>query len=196
MILRIFVLICCVGAVGGALLLAGRVDNNTTKPMKIETVGLDELGIRVEAPYGPRSPNHALIVNNTSHTLIACDVVFEYTKDDGTVLPAHKTIIFGDVVSAPADQRSAVLKNNPCIAPRSKMLIGLGTETDMVPISDRLPALGTSAVEATRNDRISFPKLTIKLNAVMLEDGSIVGPLGEQFREKIKQALAEDKNRE
>lgn len=101
MMLRLFVLIGCVVAVGGAFLLTNRVETNTQK-MKIETVGLAEFGIRVEAPYGPASPMHALIVNNSSHTLIACDVVFEYTKDDGTVLPAYKTVIFGDVVSAPA----------------------------------------------------------------------------------------------
>lgn len=192
MILRLFVLIGCVVAVGGAFLLTNRGEINTEK-MKIETVGLDELGIRLEAPYGPASPVHALIVNNSSHTLIACDVVFEFTKNDGTVLPSYKTIIFGDVVSAPADQRSSLLKNNPCIAPHSKMLIGLGTQPGMVRISDRLPALGKTLVEATMNNEVSFPKVTIRLNAVMLEDGSIAGPLGEQFREKIKEALSEDK---
>lgn len=80
----------------------------------------------MEAPYGPPSPIHALIVNNSSHTIIACEVIFEFTKDDGTLLPANKTVIFGDVVSAPADTRRSVLKNNPCIAPHSKMLIALG----------------------------------------------------------------------
>lgn len=161
--------------------------------MKIETVGLDELGIRLEAPYGPASPVHALIVNNSSHTLIACDVVFEFTKNDGTVLPSYKTVIFGDVVSAPPDMRPSVLKGNPCIAPHSKMLIGLAREPDLVPISNHLPELGEAMVEATMNSEVNFPKVTIRLNAVMFEDGSIAGPMGEQFREKVKEALSEDK---
>jgi hypothetical protein len=194
MMLRVFVLIGCVLAVGGALLLAGRVETDN-KTMKIETVGLDELEIHIEAPYGPASPVHALIVNNSSHTLIACDVVFEFTKNDGMVLPANKTVIFGDVVSAPPDKRSSVLKNNPCIAPHSKMLLGLGGEPDMVPISNRLPQLGKGAIEATMNEEVSFTKVTIRLNAVMFEDGSIAGPMGEQFRVKVNEALSEDKER-
>jgi hypothetical protein len=192
MILRLCIVIGCVVAVGAAFLFTPRVEPNT-KQMNIETVGLDELGIRVEAPYGPASPMHALIVNNSSHSLIACDVVFEFTKDDGTVWPANKTVIFGDVVSAPAGTRSSALKNNPCIAPHSKMLLGLGREPDMVPISDRLPALGEAAIEATMNSEVRFPKVTIRLNAVMFEDGSIAGPMGEQFREKVKESLSEDK---
>jgi|ERR1044071_4207816 hypothetical protein len=194
MILRFLVLIGCIVAVGGAFLLTHRIETNTKK-MNIETVGLDELGIRLEAPYGQASPIHALIVNNSSHTLIACDVVFEFTKNDGTVLPANKTVIFGDVVSASADTRTSVLRNNPCIAPHSKMLLGLGREPDMVRISDRLPQLGQRVVEATMNKEVSFPKVTIRLNAVMFEDGSIAGPMGEQFRAKINEALSEDKER-
>jgi hypothetical protein len=63
----------------------------------------------------------------------------------------------------------------------------------MVRISDRLPPLGPPSVEITRNEKVSFPKITLRLNAVMFEDGTIAGPAGEQFREKIKEALAEDK---
>jgi hypothetical protein len=160
--------------------------------MKIETVGLDELGIHLEAPYGPQSPSHALIVNNSSHTLIACNVVFEYVRDDGTLVPATKTVIFGDVVLAPLETRSSLLKNNPCIAPHSKMLLGLGREPDMVRISNRLPELGEAMVEGMPNRWVSFPKLTIRLNAVMFENGSIAGPMGEKFREKVNEALSED----
>jgi len=192
MILRLFVLIVCVLAVGGAFLLTHRVDTHTRK-MDIETVGLDELGIRVEAPYGQASPMHALIVNNSSHTLIACDVVFEYTKDDGTVFPAYKTVIFGAVVSAPTKERPALLKNNPCIPPHSRMLLGLAREPDMVPITNRLPELAEAAVDVTANPKVSFPKVTIRLNAVMFEDGNVAGPMGEQFRKKVKEALSEDK---
>jgi len=209
MILRLFVLIGCVVAVGGAFLLRHRADTNTGKlnietagldnvdtnprKMDIETVGLDKLGIRVEAPYGQASPMHALIVNNSSHTIIACDVVFEYTKDDGTLFPAYKTVIFGSVVSVPPPKRPALLKNNPCIPPHSKMLLGLGREPDMVLITNRLPELGNSAVEVTRNPKVSFPKVTIRLSAVMFEDGNVAGPTGEEFRKKVNEALSEDK---
>jgi hypothetical protein len=157
--------------------------------MNIETVGLEELGIRVEAPYGQASPVHALIVNNSSHTLSACDVVFEYTKEDGTVFPAYKTVIFGAVVSAPTKERPTLLKKPP----HSKMLLGLAREPDMVLITNRLPELGEAAVEVTANPKVSFPKVTIRLNAVMFEDGNVAGPMGEQFRQKINDALAEDK---
>ena len=193
MMLRLFVLIGCVVAVGGALFVTHRAETNTKRKMNIETVGLDELGIRVEAPYGQASPMHALIVNNSSHTLIACDVVFEYTKDDGTVFPAYKTVIFGAVVSAPTKERPALLKNSPCIPPHSRMLLGLAREPDMVPITNRLPELGEAALDVTANPKVSFPKVTIRLNAVMFEDGNVAGPMGEQFRKKVNEALSEDK---
>ncbi len=192
MILGLLVLIGCVLAVGAALLLTNTVQTKN-KTMQIETVGLDELGIRVEAPYGQASPIHALIVNNSSHTLIACDVVYEFTKSDGTALPANKTVIFGDVVSASVEKRTSVLKNNPCIAPHSKMLIALGGQPDMVPISGPLPELGKPVVEAKMNSKVSFPKVTIRLVAVMFEDGNIAGPMGEQFWAKVKEVLSEDK---
>lgn len=88
--------------------------------------------------------------------------------------------------------RASLLKSNPCIAPHSKMLLGLGREPDMVRISNRLPELGKALVEAIKNPWVRFPKLTIRLNAVMFENGMIAGPMGEKFREKVNEALSDD----
>ena len=63
----------------------------------------------------------------------------------------------------------------------------------MVLITNHLPELGNSAVEVTRNPKVSFPKVTIRLNAVMFEDGNVAGPMGEEFRKKVNEALSEDK---
>jgi len=69
------------------------------------------------------------------------------------------------------------------------MLVGLGREPELVLVTERLPELGPMLVEAERNLSVTFPRVTMKLNAVMFEDGTIAGPMGEKFREKVNGSI-------
>lgn len=157
----------------------------------IETIGLDELDIDLESPYGLESFQHALVVNNSPHNLIACNILFDFTRADGVVKSANKTVLFADLLEASEEARKRLLKVSPGIAPHSKMLVGLGVNPDLVRVYVELPPLGKADFIGTPNENaVPFKKLVVRIDAVVLEDGKAVGPGATNLLKQVQESLA------
>ena len=157
--------------------------------LEITPVGLDEFGIRLESPYGTRSVHHVLLINNTPHNLIACEILFEFVTHSGETHTARKVVGYTELLSATPAQRAALLKTQPGIAPHSKMLIGLGVEPDLVRVSGQLPAVSNPSVEEKPETLQRYQRLVIKLNAAVLENREAIGPGGPEFLHHLETLL-------
>lgn len=166
----------------------------TTKsqPFVIETVGLDALDMHLESPYGQNSPYHALIVNRSSHNIIACEVLFELITDDGRVLPGRRIVAYQDLLEATPSARKSLLSSHPGIAPHSRMLVGLGVEPELMRVDDKLPALGQTSTEMVSKGSVGIKKLVITLNAVVIESGEALGPKGQEFLVYLKDEVLKE----
>ena len=176
------------------IVITTKVQTNNPPDIKVETIGLDDLGIRLETPYGSKSPRHVLLVNDSQHHLLACDLVFEVTTTDGVVSPARKIVAFSYLLKAAPDVRKKLMISFPGIAPRSKMLLGLGVEPDQVRITSALPKLESSGLAVTLKDSVKIDKLIIRLDAVVLENGDVVGPRATEFLTELNDLLLKEKS--
>lgn len=190
--------------IAGVLLLAisffliqtTQVKTDNAQDIVIETVGLNELNIQLESPYGALSPHHVLLVNNSPHHLLACEIVFNWISQDGKVYPAKRIIAYGDLLEANPVTRQNLLKSSLGISPRSKMLVGLGVEPDLVRVTNKLPPVGKANIDQVLNDSIKFEKLMITLNAVVLETGEAVGPGAQEFLFHLKNSVLQEQRHE
>jgi hypothetical protein len=152
------------------------------------TRGLDEFGVTLELPYEGRSVSHVLLVNNSQHHIIACSIVFEYEDGHGELWPAQKVIAYSDLLAEKnISKLRTLLQTQPAIAPRTKWLIGMGVDPDLVMVNNNVPPLPESTQlkeRGTSEER--FTKLTIKLNAVVFDNGEAVGPGATQFLEHLR----------
>jgi hypothetical protein len=159
----------------------------------ITTVGLDDQDIGLEAPYGTKSVRHALIVNNSRHHLIACEILFEFVTRTGEIHVARKVVGYTELLSAEPAARQALLRSQPGIAPHSKMLTGIGVEPDLVRVSRGLPPLtGKSSIEEPGANFEIYERLVIRLNAVVIENGQAFGPGASEFLPHLKTLMKED----
>jgi hypothetical protein len=184
--------------IGGVLVLgvilflsSRQVKTNTGHEFKIETIGLDGLGILLESPYGKESPYHALIINNSSHHIIACELVYEQFINDGRSFSSRRVIAFGDLLRAPQTTRNALLESSPGIAPHSKMLVGLGVEPGLAVVVEKLPHVENTS-EIIFNQSIKIEKLVITLTAVVLENGEAEGPKAQDFATHLKESVLKE----
>lgn len=171
-----------------------QVKTKNSPDLVITTVGLDDLRISLEAPYGTKSIHHALIVNDSPHHLLACEIVFEFITRSGETHSNRKVVGYTELLSAEPAAREALLKSQPGIAPHSRMLVGLGVEPDLVRVSGRLPPLaGKSGLEETGTNLEMYEKLVIRLNAVVMENGQALGPGAAEFLTHLKTLLKEER---
>jgi len=162
---------------------------NTT----ITTIGLDNIGIHLEAPYGNRSLHHVLLINDTAEHIIACEVLFESTLSDGKTYTARKVVAFTRLIRAPISDRKSLLKSQPAIAPYSKMLIGMAAEPDMVRVTNSVPPLPEGSDANETGTKFSVQSVTIRLRAVVFTDGHAEGPGPFDFLKHLQSLMQEDK---
>lgn len=184
----------------GSLLLLSTVILIWTKQVKtdqptkllITTVGLDELHIRLESPYGAKSVNHALIINDSPHHLLACELLFEFITKTGEIHSTRGVVAYTNLLMAETKgARESLLKSQPGIAPHSRMLFAMGADPKPLPASGELPPLPTDVrtVEGEKMNQTIFEKLVIKINAVVIEDGRAFGPGAEKFLAHLDQLI-------
>lgn len=164
--------------------------------LPVTTVGLDDLHIRLKAPYGARSFKHALIVNDSSHHLLACELLFEFTTRTGEIHATQGIVAYASLLAATKPgTRETLLKSQPGIAPHSKLLFGMGMDPKLLLGPAEVPPLPThdSTVEEAEMDWEKFEKLVIRLNAVVIEDGRALGPGADKFLNHLGQLMKEDK---
>jgi hypothetical protein len=158
---------------------------------QITTSGIDELGIEVRAPYGTRSLQHALLINNGPHYVLACELVFEVTTEDGKVLSTRRNVYSGSLLERDQVRGTAILDEEEKITPHSSWLLGFG-EPGMERVENAPPAL--------TEERISpevFPgvkkcrKLSIRISGVITEDGKAHGPAVQEFLKHMDEDLRE-----
>jgi hypothetical protein len=169
-----------------------------SQDLPITTKGLDEFRVTLEVPYGGKSPHHVLLLNNSKHHIMACEIVFEFGTPKGEIYPARKVIAYSDLLNEQdTSKRKALLKAQPGIPPGTKWLIGMGFDPDLVPIKDNvLPLLDTKQlVESSENSR-RFSQLTIRLHAVVFDTGEAVGPGATAFLEHLRTEVLEGRNNE
>lgn len=158
---------------------------------EITTVGLDDLGIHLQAPYGTKSVHHALVVNDSSHHLLACEILFDFVTRTGEVQSARRVVGYAQLLSAKPKEREALFKSQPGIAPHSKMLVGM-EEPDLVPITNKLPPLASEFSIKDERGSQNYRKLVIRLNAVVIENGEALGPGAKEFTTHLQTLLKEE----
>lgn len=156
---------------------------NNNKDLVIETVGLDELGVRLESAYRLKSPQHVLLINKSSHHLLACEIVYEFILSTGEIRASRKIVAYTRLLKEKDSiARKALLASEPSIKPNTTTLIGMGSDIDVIPITGALPSLPpSSTVEETFRNPEHYERLVIRLNAIVVEDGRAFGPGAEQF---------------
>lgn len=180
----------------GVLIWTKQVKTDPPPKLEVTAIGLDDLNIRVEAPYGSRSVNHALIINDSPHHVLACELLFEFITKAGEIHTTQGVVAYANLLTAErADAREKLFKSQLGIAPGSKMLFGMGADPKLLPASGELPPLATDVrtVEAEKMNRAIFEKLVIKLNAVVIEDGKAFGPGADKFLAHLDQLIKEVK---
>jgi len=160
----------------------------------IAAIGLDDLGIHLQAPYGAKSIHHALIINDGPHSLMAFEVLFEFVSKTGSIDSHPRIVGYAQLLRAKPSEREALFKQGGVgITPHSKFLVNIGMQgPDMVVITDTLPPLTDSAVgldNAEVTER--YEKINIRLNAAVLENGEILGPGAKEFNGYVQKVLRE-----
>jgi hypothetical protein len=168
------------------------MSNEYSQNLRITAAGLDQFGITLQIPYDGRSPNHVLLLNNSQHHIIACQLTFEFVTSEGELRPAHKIVAYSDLLQEEdLVKRRILLKRQPAIAPNTEWLIGMGVDPDLVLIKDRIPPL-PAAGQVTEYSKQQFKQLTIKLTAVVFENGEAVGPSSAEFLEHLRTEVLEE----
>lgn len=189
------------GIAGAAAILRWSKPVGIDKPhdLVITARGLDEFGIRLEVPYKGQSPHHILLLNDSQYHIIACQIVFEFVTPKGEIYPARKVVAYSELLNEKDNtKRKALLKTQPGIAPRTKWMIAMGLDPDLVLINDEVPALPDRQplVEYSANKE-RFTQVIIKLDAVVLDTGEAVGPGRAEFLEHLRsEVLKETDNAE
>ncbi|HJT66881.1 MAG TPA: hypothetical protein VJ749_10525 [Pyrinomonadaceae bacterium] len=159
----------------------------------IAAIGLDDLGIHLQAPYGAKSIHHALIINDGPHSLMAFEVVFEFVSKTGSTDPHPRIVGYAQLLRAKPTEREALFKKGVGVTPHTKLLVNVGMQgPDMVEVTDTLPPLTDSAV-GLDNPEVTerYEKINIRLNAVVLENGEILGPGAKEFNNYVQKVLRE-----
>lgn len=155
----------------------------------ITTRGIDELGIKLEHPYGERSLQHAVLTNDGPHYLLACSLVFEVTTKDGRVLSSEKVVYDADpLLEKDITKRKALLKKNPGIAPNTRWLIGIGDDTGLEPITTTPPPFSEqSIVHKLFPDMQNYTHFSITLAGAVTETGEAFGPRAREFQAALNE---------
>ena len=159
----------------------------------ITAIGLDDLGIHLQAPYGTKSIHHALIINDGPHSLMAFEVVYEFVSKTGSTDPHPRIVGYAQLLRAKPTEREALFKKGVGVTPHTKLLVNIGMQgPDMVEVTDTLPPLTDSAV-GVDNPEVTerYEKVNIRLNAVVLENGEILGPGAKEFNGYVQKVLRE-----
>jgi hypothetical protein len=168
------------------------IRNHSTKEMIIETRGLAELEIDLEAPYGTHSLQHVLLINKGPHYILACDILFEATTADDRVFTARKVVYSYPLFEKDLVKRKALLQSEPGIAPNSKWLIGFD-EIGLQSVSRTLPRLGSDRWNAILPDPRECKHLRITLNGVVIESGQAFGPLAQEFLRHLEEQILKER---
>src|ERR1043166_398669 len=94
----------------------------------IAAIGLDDLGIHLQAPYGAKSIHHALIINDGPHSLMAFEVLFEFVSKTGSIDSHPRIVGYAQLLRAKPSEREALFKQGVGITPHSKFLVNIGMQ--------------------------------------------------------------------
>lgn len=152
--------------------------------------GLDELGIRLEVPYGSRSLQHVLLVNDGPHHLLACDIVFEFVTRSGEAFPAHN-IVYNPLPLKEEDpeRRKAALTQEPGIAPRTKWLIELTGSPGLQRVEGALPPPTEGGSFETVRESEQYSRVNITVGGAIVETGQAYGPRAQEFLGHVREEL-------
>ncbi|HKS26795.1 MAG TPA: hypothetical protein VJS44_03200 [Pyrinomonadaceae bacterium] len=159
---------------------------------QITVKGIDELNLSLDAPYSLNSPGDVLIGNNGNHSPLAFRVLWRGIKNNGEVVD-REAIRFHPLVliEEEANKRAELLASEPMLPPRTKWLIGLDRESQQ--ITGSTPSLEDIGGRSPRvfPDLTDYKQINITLDAVILENGQVVGSDPVAFGKKV-QSLVED----
>lgn len=166
--------------------------NDQPPRMTIETKGLTELEIDLEAPYGEDSMEHVLLINRGSHYLLACEIEFEVTTNDGRVLSAKKVLYSFPLLENNSVKRMELLKSEPGIGPNSRWLVGFD-QTGLEQIGSTVPPLKAATLTKIFPDPKECKQLVITLTGAVIETGEAYGPLANEFLQHMRDDVLKEK---
>ena len=162
-----------IGVYGGL-----RTSKMSSENPRITTLGLPEISVAIQVAYPGKSWQEVVLTNSGEHHLVAAVLVYELTKEDGSKGYA-RDVICDPGVSAESDpvKLKELLIRTPVIPPQSSWLVGVGI--DRTRLSKGLPSFEESrhlVFQKLVENPPPIKSIHITLDAVILEDGRVVGP--------------------
>jgi hypothetical protein len=191
----VFILICVLSLlfVSGLLVVLRSKDMN--KQPSISTQGLEAIGLTLELAYPRESWQELIFTNNGEHQVIAALIHYEFTNVDGQKAFA-RDVIWDPKVSQETDptRLKELVSRYQVIPAGSQWLVGVGVER--VRLNNRKPSFEESRMHVYQSLPPTKPveQIHISLDAVIIEDGQIIGPQKENIRHWIN--VVADKFRE
>jgi hypothetical protein len=164
---------------------------NHKSELKLTVKGNDELGIKLELPYPKESPADVVITNNGKHSLLAYKIRWEGIKYNGEIVERNSIKYHPEaLLEKNQEKRKQLLISQPLLPPNTKWFVGLGRKNRQ--ITGKVPSL-----EEVGRDPELFPDLkeykqiNVMLDAVMLENGQVVGRDPAAFDKEINSLASE-----
>lgn len=140
---------------------------------RINVKGIDELKLQLEIPGGGENPGDFVIRNSGEHTLIGYRVVYEGHSRSGEVHEWSKTVIQPLAFPNKKDQSQYLSPTYSCIPPGAAVFAGLHRDSQsqdgkIIPKPER--------VWVPREGLEYYDRIEVRIDAVMLENGQVLGP--------------------
>jgi hypothetical protein len=174
---------------GSAVIIVWSSTRSTT--LHLTAKGNDELGIKLELPYGADSPADVVITNNSSHNLLAYKIHWSCIKYNGEVVERQSIKYHPLALSEKnQDRRMELLANQPLLAPHTKWFVGLGRENRQ--ITGKTPKLD----EVGRDPQLfpdlkAYKQINVTLDGIILENGQVIGRDPAAFEREINKLVSE-----
>ena len=160
--------------------------------LKVTTVGLDELGVKIALAYPEKSWQHLVLKNETDHHLLAVIIRYDITSPDDKSFAIREIICEPEVsLETDPEKMELLLRHRQVIAPHSTWLVGFGV--DRIRFDGALPTyeegLSLVAVEATHRPNEFAKHISVIIDGVILDDGRVIGPRKDEVRQRVADML-------
>ena len=158
-------------AFGGGVIGAVMYQRATKYP-QVTVEGINELKLQLEIPGGGENPGDFVIRNAGERTLVAYRVVYEAHSRAGEVHEWSKSVVQPLAFPESEDRHQFLSPAYSCIPPGTAVFGGLLRDS-MPQDGKNIPKL--ERVWVPREGLESYDRIDVRLDAVMLEDGQILG---------------------
>lgn len=183
----IVIAIALVAFAGGVIGAVMR--QRVTQYPEIHTEGISELKLQLEIPGGGENPGDFVIRNSGEHTLVGYRVVYEGHAKSGEVHEWSKTVVQPLAFPNSKDQSQYLSPTYSCIPPGAAVFAGLHRDSQP---QDGKTIPKPARVWVPREGLEYYDHINVRIDAVMLENGRVLGPNKGALIGKIRHTFEEE----